>query len=180
MQNPFVYGEVVPGESFVDREAELDRLIGDLSAGQKVFLHLSPPVRQVLAHPPGAECAVPARRPDARGHGQQLQLLPVLSRRIRARARGGRDTMGARPRLAHQGDRVDASRGPLRRRRHRPGALLGRLSAGQERTRREPSRERGLHAAGPPGGRAEALDGRRPRRVSGDRRASTAAASSTR
>jgi uncharacterized protein len=38
MQNPFVYGEVVPGESFVDREAELDRLIGDLSAGQKVFL----------------------------------------------------------------------------------------------------------------------------------------------
>jgi hypothetical protein len=38
MQNPFVYGEVVPGESFVDREAELDRLIGDLSSGQKVFL----------------------------------------------------------------------------------------------------------------------------------------------
>ena len=27
MQNPFVYGEVVPGESFVDREAELDRLV---------------------------------------------------------------------------------------------------------------------------------------------------------
>jgi hypothetical protein len=38
MQNPFVYGEVVPGESFVDREVELDRLIRDLSAGQKVFL----------------------------------------------------------------------------------------------------------------------------------------------
>ena len=38
MQNPFVYGEIVPGESFVDREVELDRLIGDLSAGQKVFL----------------------------------------------------------------------------------------------------------------------------------------------
>jgi len=38
MQNPFVYGEVVPGEAFVDREAELDRLIGELSAGQKVFL----------------------------------------------------------------------------------------------------------------------------------------------
>jgi len=38
MQNPFVYGEVVPGESFVDRESELDRLIGDLAAGQKVFL----------------------------------------------------------------------------------------------------------------------------------------------
>src|SRR6187549_1520938 len=38
MQNPFVYGEIVPGESFVDREVALDRLIGDLSAGQKVFL----------------------------------------------------------------------------------------------------------------------------------------------
>jgi len=55
MQNPFVYGEVVPGEAFVDREVELDRLIGDLSAGQKVFL-ISPRrygksslIRQALA-----------------------------------------------------------------------------------------------------------------------------------
>ena len=38
MPNPFVYGEVVPGEAFVGREVELDRLIGDLTAGQKVFL----------------------------------------------------------------------------------------------------------------------------------------------
>jgi uncharacterized protein len=38
MPNPFVYGEVVPGESFVDREIEIDRLIGDLATGQKVFL----------------------------------------------------------------------------------------------------------------------------------------------
>jgi hypothetical protein len=36
--NPFVYGEIVPGEAFVDRDAELDRLVADLSAGQKVFL----------------------------------------------------------------------------------------------------------------------------------------------
>ena len=36
--NPFVYGEVVPASAFVDREAELDRLTGDLLAGQKVFL----------------------------------------------------------------------------------------------------------------------------------------------
>jgi hypothetical protein len=36
--NPFVYGEIVPSESFVDRETELDRLTGDLLAGQKVFL----------------------------------------------------------------------------------------------------------------------------------------------
>src|SRR6188768_97045 len=38
MTNPFVYGEVVPVTSFVDRQTELDRLTGDLIAGQKVFL----------------------------------------------------------------------------------------------------------------------------------------------
>jgi hypothetical protein len=38
MDNPFVYGEVVPAEAFVDREAELDRLVADLGSGQKVFL----------------------------------------------------------------------------------------------------------------------------------------------
>lgn len=38
MANPFVYGEVVPAASFVDREAELERLTGDLLAGQKIFL----------------------------------------------------------------------------------------------------------------------------------------------
>src|SRR5437867_428624 len=38
MENPFVYGEVVPAAAFVDRVAELDRLVGDLAAAQKVFL----------------------------------------------------------------------------------------------------------------------------------------------
>jgi len=38
MENPFVYGEVVPAAAFVDREEELDRLTADLLAGQKVFL----------------------------------------------------------------------------------------------------------------------------------------------
>src|SRR5262245_52603533 len=38
MQNPFVYGEVVPSAAFVDRVAELDRLVGDLASGQKIFL----------------------------------------------------------------------------------------------------------------------------------------------
>jgi uncharacterized protein len=36
--NPFVYGEVVPAAAFTGRETELDRLTGDLMAGQKVFL----------------------------------------------------------------------------------------------------------------------------------------------
>ncbi len=38
MTNPFVYGEVVPAAAFVDRETELERLAGDLRAGQKIFL----------------------------------------------------------------------------------------------------------------------------------------------
>src|SRR5713226_1172841 len=38
MQNPFVYGEIVPAAAFVDRAVELDRLIRDLTAGQKVFM----------------------------------------------------------------------------------------------------------------------------------------------
>jgi hypothetical protein len=55
MENPFVYGEVVPASAFVDREEELARLTDDLLAGQKVFL-ISPRrygksslVRQALA-----------------------------------------------------------------------------------------------------------------------------------
>jgi hypothetical protein len=38
MQNPFVYGEVVPAEAFADRAVELDRLVHDLAAAQKIFL----------------------------------------------------------------------------------------------------------------------------------------------
>ena len=38
MENPFIYGEIVPDEAFADREAELDRLVADLSSSQKVFL----------------------------------------------------------------------------------------------------------------------------------------------
>jgi hypothetical protein len=38
MDNPFVYGEVVPAAAFVDRVDELDRLVRDLASGQKVFL----------------------------------------------------------------------------------------------------------------------------------------------
>jgi hypothetical protein len=37
-ENPFVYGEIVPRTAFIDRDAELDRLVEDLADGQKVFL----------------------------------------------------------------------------------------------------------------------------------------------
>jgi hypothetical protein len=38
LQNPFVYGEVVPTAAFADRVEELDRLVADLSNAQKIFL----------------------------------------------------------------------------------------------------------------------------------------------
>src|SRR5947207_3730647 len=38
MDNPFVYGEVIPAAAFADRLDELNRLVADLADGQKVFL----------------------------------------------------------------------------------------------------------------------------------------------
>lgn len=38
MKNPFIYGEIAPGDAFADREVELERLVADLTAAQKVFL----------------------------------------------------------------------------------------------------------------------------------------------
>ena len=134
MTNPFVYGEVVPPASFVDREVELDRLAGDLLAGQKVFL-ISPRrygksslVRQALARG-GAQ-----RRADRRGHGQQLQLVrgvprglrPRAARRSRrgstARAPGCASMLGGvRPEVRVEPDErgVGAARGVVPRRPHR-------------------------------------------------------------
>src|SRR5947208_16204093 len=36
--NPFVYGEVVPAAAFVDRVAELDRLVADVAPALEVFV----------------------------------------------------------------------------------------------------------------------------------------------
>jgi AAA+ ATPase superfamily predicted ATPase len=38
MKNPFVYGEVVTGKDFADREIEMENLIRDMKAGQTIFL----------------------------------------------------------------------------------------------------------------------------------------------
>ena len=108
MQNPFVYGEVVPGESFVDREVELDRLIGDLSAGQKVFL-ISPRRygKSSLVHQ--ALKALSRRQVlTVEVTVSSYSSYLVLSRGVRAGTRGGRDQVGARPRLADQSHQLDA------------------------------------------------------------------------
>lgn len=38
MKNPFIYGEVVTGKDFADREIEMENIIRDLKAGQTIFL----------------------------------------------------------------------------------------------------------------------------------------------
>jgi hypothetical protein len=38
MKNPFIYGEVVTGTDFADRETELETIIRELKAGQTIFL----------------------------------------------------------------------------------------------------------------------------------------------
>src|SRR3977135_3393560 len=105
MDNPFVYGEVVPAAAFVDRVVELDRLVGDLAAGQKVFL-ISPRrygksslIRHALAAAArgGRRAAADA---DGRRDGQQLQLIRGVSRRLRARAHFRRNALGSGAQLA--------------------------------------------------------------------------------
>ena len=55
--NPFVYGEIVPAEAFVGREAELGRLIDRPRLGPEGLPDLAPPLRQVVARPPGVRRA---------------------------------------------------------------------------------------------------------------------------
>ena len=38
MENPFVYGKVVRGKSFADREAEIEELMADIASGQSVII----------------------------------------------------------------------------------------------------------------------------------------------
>ena len=39
MENPFIYGEVVSGKNFGDREKELVELVSDLKSGQNIILY---------------------------------------------------------------------------------------------------------------------------------------------
>jgi len=38
VENPFIYGKVAYGESFADREAEVEELIADIASGQNVII----------------------------------------------------------------------------------------------------------------------------------------------
>ena len=182
MQNPFVYGEVVPAAAFVDRVVELDRLVGDLAAGAEDLPDLAAPLRQVVADPPRAGGDGAARRAHRRGHRQQLQLLRRVSRRLRPGAGRRRNPVGPRADLAARRDPVGARRGPLRARRRRPlGALHRRRSPASGPTATSSRLAQEVFAL-PARLAADARSGRSSSRSTSSRRspASTAARSSTR
>jgi hypothetical protein len=116
MDNPFVYGEVVPATSFVDRVDELDRLVRDLGSGQKVFL-ISPRrygksslIRQALRA--AARSGALTAEVTVSSYSSYLAFLEGYTRALAAMQTGLekarswlRDAIGAaRPELRVEGD----------------------------------------------------------------------------
>ena len=173
MENPFVYGEVVPAAAFINRVVELDRLVADLAAGQKVFL-ISPRrygksslIRQALA--------AMARRGTltvevtvssfssyvAFLEGYARALIAAETRWDRARSWLREMIRSARAEVRYAPD----------------AALLTRRRLAERLVPRRPHRPRhlapgagGVRAAGPARRGAPAQGGGRARRVPGDRR----------
>ena len=135
MQNPFVYGEVVPASAFVDREVELERLTERPAGGPEGLPDLAATVRQVVARPAGAGRGGEARRGDGQRHGQQLQLVRRLSRGLCPCAPHGRRKAGSRAGLA------DAAARPLRPElRLEPGIAPARCPFPTARTKSDVAR----------------------------------------
>ena len=180
MANPFVYGEIVPPASFVDRETELDRLTADLLAGQKIFL-ISPRrygKSSLVRRRAGRRSQ--GRRADGRGHGQQLQLLRRLPRGLCACAAVGRNTARPRARVAARHARRGPARGSRRTRRARRQPARALLPVDPDRQGRVAAGAGGLRAARA-GSPRRAIANSRSRSTSSRRSArSTAATSSMR
>src|SRR5262247_1310288 len=140
--NPFVYGEVVPRPAFVDRVVELDRLVRDLAAAQKVFL-ISPRrygksslIRHALAAM-GRKGALTVQV-TVSSFSSYVAFLEGYARALVA-AESTSDRGGCR--------------------------CPGRLPQRPYRPRHRAAGRRGVRPAGSPGGCPQAHGGRRPRRV---------------
>ena len=177
MENPFVYGEVVPRSAFVDRHDELKRLAADLLAGQKVFL-ISPRrygksslIRRALANAERAGCL--AVEVTVSSYSSYLAFLEGYARAVLGR----RDACVAGADVDSRGHRRDAARGAARNRAGRRVGSRGGVSRRCDR----PATSRGWRRRSSPCRRGwprrAAAGGRRARRVPGHRRRSTAAAS---
>ena len=134
MENPFVYGEVVPAAAFVDREVELDRLVADLAAGQKVFLisprrygksslirhALATLARRGVADASRSRSAATARTSRS-SRATRGRSSPLETRWDRARVVAARDQLGRAPRAALEPD-AGRRTGGARRGVSRPSA----------------------------------------------------------
>ncbi len=169
MNNPFVYGEVVPAAAFVDRRRRAPPAVGRSGLGPEGLPHFAAAVRQVVPDPAGAPLGGARRRPDRRGDRQQLQLVPRISRRLHAGARLDADGVRAGAIVAARRDRrrqagAPAGARPVRGHGHRRQVSERpqrprSLAAGGRRVRAPAA---ALRAAGPAARRGA-------RRVSGDR-----------
>ena len=169
MQNPFVYGEVVPAAAFVNRVAELDRLVGDLAASQKIFL-ISP--RRY-----GKSSLIRHALPPCRGAARSRSRSPSAASAPTSRSSKATPARWSPPRPSGTGAHVDSRRHPVGTRR---GPLRPRFVAARRADRvvsRRAHRARhlapgagGVRAAGSAGRRAQAPGRRRARRVPGDQR----------
>ena len=181
MQNPFVYGEIVPrrgvrrprGRARPSRRRPRRRRRRSSSSRPRRY-GKSSLVRQALAD------AVAARRADRRGHRQQLQLLRRVPRGLRPGARGGGNALERARDVADRGDHLDAARDCATSRR-RPASAASRRLSRWSRPRATstgwPTRSSRCPAGSPP-----SASGRSSSRSTSSRpsTASTAAASSTR
>ena len=159
MENPFVYGEVVPVEAFVDREDELARLVADLSEGQKVFL-ISPRRygKSSLVHRALAQLArrgLDTLELTVASFSSYVAFLEGYARALAGLESRARSAGWFRDCSARRGRNCVTSPDPA-------AAPAGRrLSVGPQRPRRRPARRRSVRPAG--------ADRRRPRPASGDR-----------
>ena len=171
MENPFVYGEVVPAAAFVDRVAELDRLVGRPGRRAEDLPDLAPPLRQVVAR-----SGAPWRRWRERGaltvevtvssFSSYVAFLEGYARALlAAETRWDRARTGCATRSGRRGPRS-----ATRPRQSPLGALTVVVPERAHRARRLAARAGGVRAAGPARRSAPAQGRRRARRVPGHRR----------
>ena len=167
MENPFVYGEVVPAAAFVDRVGELKRLSGDLASGQKVFL-ISPRrygksslISRALASL--ERDGVLAVQVTVSSYSSYVAFLEGYARAVlSATTRWERAASWIREALG-----AVAARGAARDRRVGRRRVRGVVPGGPHGARRLAPRRGGVPAARAPRGRAPAPGGRLARRVPG-------------
>ena len=171
MENPFVYGEVVPAAAFVNRVGRARSSGRRPGRGAEDLPHLAAPLRQVVAHPARARrhepaaARSPSRSPSAASARTWRFSKGMPARCSRPKRNGIARATGCATRFA------PPRRGPVRRPdRTSTGRLTVAFPTVAHRARRLPARAGGVRASGAARRNAPPQGRRRARRISGDRR----------